>query len=303
MKKWLAAFFGLAFLVPGTAMADDTSASLSGECTWQASVSCEATCNPTASYFTCDVDPPECSAKLPTECKAELDASATCDIQGCSASCEAKCDAKPPSFSCSTECQAKLEADCTAKIDANCDSRCSAEADKTKCTGECKTELQNSCKGTGSASCDSKCQGTKGTADCKGSCKSSCEGSCDVNAKAKATCNGYLKCQSAGQVKCQTDFKANCKGKCESSGGALVCNGQVVQFGDLNTVKAWFQSHGYANGSSSAECSGGTCEAKANGEAGVSCAASSAPVGSGAGVAVGLLAMCYGASRLRRRPR
>lgn len=303
MKKILAALFGLAMLAPTAAMAEESSATLSAECEWKASISCEATCNPSASYFQCDVDPPDCSAKIPTECKAEVEASASCSIESCSASCEAQCKADPPSFSCTGECQAKLEAECNAKIDANCQSRCASDANKASCESSCKSELQGTCKGSGSASCDAQCTGTKGSADCKGSCDASCKGSCDANAKARATCDGYLKCKSPLKVKCQTDFSANCKGKCETSGGALVCNGQVVSFGDLNTVKAWFESHGYANGSSSASCSGNTCEAKAEGEAGVSCSATTAPVGSGTGAALGLLAVGYAASQLRRRKR
>ena len=301
MKKILAALFGLATLVPTAAMAEETSATLSAECEWKASISCEATCNPTASYFQCDVDPPDCSAKIPTECKAEIEASASCNVESCSASCEAECNAKPPAFSCTSECQAKLEADCTAKIDANCQSRCASDANKASCESSCKSELQATCKGTGSASCDAKCEGTKGTADCKGTCQASCQGGCDAQAQARATCDGYLKCKSPLKVQCQTDFQTNCKGKCEASGGALVCNGQVVSYGDLNAVKAWFEQHGYANGSSSASCSGNTCQAQAEGEAGVSCSASSVPVGSGAPAALGFLAVGYAASRLRRK--
>jgi MYXO-CTERM domain-containing protein len=301
MKKILAACFGVLFLLPTAAQAQEGSATLSAQCEWKGSVSCEATCNPTASYFQCDIDPPECSGKVPTQCSAELEAAASCDLQGCTASCEARCTANPPSFSCTSECQAKLEAECVGKIDANCQSRCASDVDKATCESSCKSELQATCKGTGSASCDAQCTGTKGTADCKGTCEASCKGSCNAQAKARATCDGYLSCKSEGVLKCQTDFKANCKSKCETSGGALVCNGQVVTYGDLNAVKAWFEQHGYATGSSSASCSGNTCQAQAEGEAGVSCAASSAPIGSGMPAALGLLAFGYAASRLRRK--
>ncbi|MCS6898911.1 MAG: hypothetical protein RMJ98_04450 [Myxococcales bacterium] len=301
MKKVLVALLGLMVMAPVGAMAQETSATLSAECEWKASVSCSAVCNPTASYFQCDVDPPECSARIPTECSAEVQAAASCDIQGCSASCEAECQANPPKFSCASECQAKLEADCMAKIDSNCQGRCAGEANKASCESSCKSELQGTCKGQGSASCEAKCQGTKGTADCKGTCKAACEGGCDAQAQARATCDGYLRCKSPLKVQCQTDFQANCEGQCQSSGGALVCNGQVVSYGDLNAVKEWFRSHGYATGSSSASCEGNTCRAEASGEAGLSCTASSTPVGPEATAALGLLGVGYAASRLRRR--
>lgn len=299
MRNIFVALFGLAMLAPSAAIAAEESATLSAECEWKASISCEAACNPSASYFQCDVDPPDCSAKIPTECQAEVNASASCDIASCSASCEAECKADPPSFSCAGECQAKLEADCNANIDTNCKSRCqtAADTDQTNCESDCKSKLQGTCKGTGASSCQAQCSGTKGSADCKGSCDASCKGSCDAQANAKATCDGYLQCKTPAKLECQTDFQANCKGKCESSGGVLICNGQVVSYGDLNAVKDWFKSHGYANGDAS--CEGGSC--KASGEAGLSCSATPVPADSGAGMVLGFLAVGYAASQLRRR--
>jgi thioredoxin:protein disulfide reductase len=326
MNRTLASVFALAAVLGFSNAALADTATLSAECEWKASIECQASCAPTASYLQCDIDPPECTAKIPTECSAE--ASASCDLTSCQASCEGECTAKPATFSCFGQCQASVEAECTAKIDANCTAtcdpanidatctgRCTTSANKAECEGACKAKLQAptcktdcqgdlsaTCKGSGKADCEGKCSGSPGSVDCKGSCTASCQGGCDAHAK--ATCNGYLNCKSAGKISCETDFAANCKGSCQTEGGGLYCNGRLVKFGNLDSVKAWFQAHGYAEGSSSSKCSGNTCEAEAEGKAGVTCAASRAPgsaSGPGAIVAAGLLSLAYAGSRLRRR--
>jgi MYXO-CTERM domain-containing protein len=267
----VAAIAPLALLaVPRAAHADQTS--LSAECTYSGGVDCNAACDVAGYGFKCGIDADvECKAKLPTECQANVDVS--CNVS-CEADCSAKCKVDPPKFSCAAECEARVTAECSAQVDAECNGECSAAADQAKCKGDCHAKLSGRCQGGVAGSCEAECKGQPGSVDCTGQCKASCKGSCDASVKVK--CNGYLKCQADVNASCESDLKVQCTGGCTTNGGVLVCNQNFITQGTIDDVEAYLQGHGYANGSASASCSGNTCEAAAEGEAGFHCSTSSA---------------------------
>jgi MYXO-CTERM domain-containing protein len=164
---------------------------------------------------------------------------------------------------------------------------------------DCQSKLQGRCEGSVQAQCSAQCMGTTGSASCMGSCQASCSGSCHADASIK--CNGYLHCQYEADASCEANLNVMCSASCSASGGVLVCNGKVVSFqSTIDDAKAWLEAHGYASGSAMASCSGTTCEADAQGSAGVKC--STMPGGGGGSMlAAGILGLAYGASRIRRK--
>ena len=132
-----------------------------------------------------------------------------------------------------------------------------------------------------------------------GQCQASCQGGC--NANANISCSGYLHCQAMANVDCEAMLSGGCSAHC-SGGGVLVCNGQVVDFeSTLDAAKNWIEEHGYASGSAEASCSGNTCEADAEGSAGVKCSTVPGGAGTGSLLAMGLVGLVFGASQLRRK--
>lgn len=231
------------------------------------SAQCEAKCTPLSVEVAC-------SAQLYVGCdgKCNLSASAVCQTD-CSAVCNTQCMVDPPKFDCAASCNA----DCSA----NCDAQCAASADKGRCAA--------SCRSTCSGECDAKCSVTKPDATCDAKCKASCDGSCE--AQANFTCQ--IDCQAMGYAKCETDVQGGCEAQCQTKEGALFCDGNYVDPKDqLDACLAYIEDslkidiQGYARGD--AQCSNGSCTAE--GEAGVSCAAS--PSGArGAPMNVGALAL------------
>src|SRR5262249_24081821 len=160
-----------------------------------------------------------------------------------------------------------------------------------------KGKLQARCEGSVQADCQAQCQGTPGMIDCNASRTASCQGSC--NAEAKVQCNGYLKCQADFDASCEANAKVSCSGGC-SGGGGLFCNGHFIDVeSTVDEAEAWIKAHGYAHGSASASCSGNSCSAQAEGEAGTKCDIGGAPGRSAGGmVAAGLVGLAFAASRV-----
>src|SRR5690606_21510239 len=102
-----------------------------------------------------------------------------------------------------------------------------------------------------------------------GKCEASCSGQCD----AEANLDCQIDCQSTGYVDCVVDVQGGCETACESTDGALFCDGQYVDYGgNLEACIAALlseldiQVEGYAD----AMCDEEGCEAEAG--ASVGCA-------------------------------
>ncbi len=201
---------------------------------------CELQCTP-ASFEA------SCAGKLEAECEPKCNKLPDVSCTGsCQTDCETECDLKPPSFSC--------EGRCTADCDADCEGKCKSSNNSTDCAAQCHATCTSECNGS--------CSGTPATADCKGKCEASCQGSCKVDTNFDCQVN----CQGQGFIDCKTNVQpAICKGQCQEPKGAIFCDGQFVDSGGnadkcLSALKAYFEAHVMASGSSS--CSGNTCEAE-----------------------------------------
>jgi MYXO-CTERM domain-containing protein len=240
-------------------------------------VECEAECTPIKVEAACE-------ARVVAQCDGECNFTPpqNCSLD-CQAGCMGECSVDPGSFECSAECEASCSGECSGK--------CSAAANKAECMGQCE--------GTCSARCDAGCEGTPPSAECDAKCEASCDTSCEVEAELDC----QLDCQADAKADCVLDVEGGCKADCETMEGALFCDGQYVDHGDnldqcVAAIEAVINAEveGYAEGSSS--CEGGSC--KAEGSAGVSCAAVPGGTSSGAGVIALLGASVLALGRRRR---
>jgi MYXO-CTERM domain-containing protein len=107
-------------------------------------------------------------------------------------------------------------------------------------------------------------------------------------------------------------MQGGCEAQCTQPKGALFCDGQYVDAGNnlqecLDALVATFKIEitGYATGSSSSSCSGNTCEAQAEGQAGCSCRtpANGSTSGSSTAAFAAVAALAAGAVRRRKTRR
>jgi hypothetical protein len=230
-----------------------------------------------------------CAAKLEAGCAGGCNEVPGVDCQGtCSADCSARCsDLDPGMFDCEVDCKADCSGTCaghceTARNAAECEATCTASCD-AECAGSCDVELPE--------------------ADCSAGCDASCEGSCDV----EANLDCQIDCQAEGFADCEAEVEGGCKIACETTEGALFCDGQYVDHGDnLQECIAALEAalNLKVETHAEADCAGNRCEASASAKisSGGFCTVSS-PRGSGAGGGVLLGALSLLAARVRRRRR
>jgi MYXO-CTERM domain-containing protein len=75
-----------------------------------------------------------------------------------------------------------------------------------------------------------------------------------------------VECQAAGSARCEAELQGGCELQCEEPEGAIFCDGEYVDHGGhaeecIDALNAFLESHVQA--SSSASCSGNSCEAEA----------------------------------------
>jgi hypothetical protein len=175
--------------------------------------SCEARCKPAAVRAAC-------SARLAAECRAECPELPSAECKGdCGASCEADCgELEPGRFDCRGACGA----DCAGRCEANCKAADDGAACEASCAGSCH------------ASCDASCEGQAPEIDCDGGCEASCEGACEADAEFECQAD----CQADGRAGCEADVQGGCEVACKGEEGALFCDGQYVDSGDLDACIA-----------------------------------------------------------------
>ena len=260
-------------------------------------ISCQAACEPLEFRAAC-------SARLEASC------SGTCEpprvTAECTASCEAECagscEADPGSFDCDASCEGSCDANCSA----DCSAHCEAQAEAGSASGECEAECEASCQANCDAKCEASCEGDAPELECDGRCEASCEGQC----KAEVDFDCQVECQSEGYAQCEAELRGGCEAECETSGGVASCDGEYIDHGGrledcLESIEATITAHidGYAEFQSSSSCEGGSCEASASGEAGVSCSVAPGFGGNamtGAWVGLGLLGLGLRRRRARR---
>jgi hypothetical protein len=258
----------------------DINVEANAQCEMEVSGGCEVNCTPVKFEAAC-------AAKGYATCEGE------CDLPSveCSGSCEGTCQGNcenNPDFSCNANCQGSCDGDCSGQ--------CSSSGNKSECEAQCKA----TCKGE----CEASCNGSPVT--CEGQCKGSCEGQC----KAKTNMSCQVDCQATLSVDCHAELEGGCKAACSSPEGALFCDGQYVDHNGnaqacMDAVAAWTaEINASASGSTSAQCSGGSCTAEAEGDAGCGMSVANGTTDGSAPYALGLIgalgALLFGRARRRK---
>lgn len=256
--------------------------------------------------------------------RIRVEADASCEVKlgiECMADCqpiqvEAQCSADL-SFECRGSCEGSLSVDveCSGSCEASCMSECSVEPGSFECEGSCYGDCEASamarcgsgdsqCIASGQASCETECQVScdlvPATAECSAQCEGSCTGSCSANADAYVSCQA--ECRGPKFDGCEASVTGGCEAACETSEGALFCDGNYVDH-DGNLASCVDSLRAALNimvsGYAEASCEGNSCEA----EAGFDCSCTASPMdtkGNMAIFAVGGL-MLFGIGRRRRR--
>jgi MYXO-CTERM domain-containing protein len=242
---------------------------------------CKAMCKPVNVRATC-------SARLAVDCDASCNElpSVDCNVR-CEAGCRGKCMVDPGKFDCAI--------DCRATCSGSCEASCAARTDKAGCMA--------SCSGACSVGCDKKCDVELPSASCDVECKASCDGSCDV----KTNVDCQVDCQAKGYAKCEVDVTGGCMARCDTTEGALFCDGQFIDTGDKlkecgAALEALLNAKVDYSASGSSECAGGSCSAQGKAKVSSDCTVAHAGASGSRGGLFGVLAL-LGLGLVSRRRR
>jgi MYXO-CTERM domain-containing protein len=200
------------FVVPATARADhleacggvylEAEAAASCEFVW--TEECVERCEPAATEKVC-------ASRLTTTCEADctLSADAAC-VTTCDESCVPSCTSESEPPNCMGLCMSDCQQDCTTA--------CAASDDEGKCRSSCAQVCSNGCH--------DECDGEPAT-ECTPLCETACTGSCD----GRANLGCQVACQSDLYTECEDVVVQECRDECETSGGAIFCDGQFLATG------------------------------------------------------------------------
>ena len=173
----------------------------------------KAKCDPVALKLQAELNDLRASAKLkvavvaqPPQCKAHVDAYA---------SCVGQCDAQVDPGKLDVQCEG---AELRGKCSAECSGTCAVEV-KGECKGSCEGSCSGGCSGKCEGQCDGKCSATNADGSCSGSCKGDCKGSCSAGCKGE--CEG--KCVAKAKAQCEGECRGGCSVKFEEP----YCTGEV----------------------------------------------------------------------------
>lgn len=186
-------------------------------CSFQPTEECMKSCEPVAVETSC-------AAELYTQCESDCTASA-------SAECQTECES-----GCTQDCMAPTESEGPGCLDL-CLDQCQARSDGT-CAGGDRPHCHASCGQTCGDICGAKCAGVDEpeaeAPDCSLSCKSACAGSC----QAEANLECQVQCQTKVFSECETTLVEKCQTECMTTGGAIFCDGQFLNYSDVDACAA-----------------------------------------------------------------
>ncbi len=225
---------------------------------------CSASC--TAASINCNVQYSDSCSKSCTETQSDT----------CTTACAKQCTTTPGSFSCTDYCSGQCETVCSGHD--NC-----GAANLTDCETDCQGQCSYSCEETPSTT----------------SCTTECETSC----KATENIQCAVSCQVKQSETCDLT-PASCTASCNSGGGIISCNGQVVYVAaTVADAASWYVAHIDAqfqlSASVSGSCTGDQCTATA--KSACSAAPGTKEPAGGMLLLAGLALTC--AARARRRSR
>jgi hypothetical protein len=201
-------------VAPAAARAADANAcgdiqvSSGQQCSAVVETNCTTQCEPVSFVLACDG---KCSGSC-TET-----ATTTC-TQECGSWCITECESDPGSFSC--------QASCSSNCETSCPGKCHDHPDQGKCEASCRT----SC----STECTASCTVVPPTETCATRCGTCCDTSCTVQRN--------VECAVACEIECGGSLQGSCDTQCQDPKGAIFCDGQYVDTGDLQGCVDYLQS-------------------------------------------------------------
>lgn len=187
-----------------------------------------------------------------------LFAEAQCEFQA-TEECMTECMAVAVETSCAAQIYGDCEGGCTVSASAECESGCSdvcttdceettAAEQPPNCMGLCMSDCQQSCTDSCAGAnnhgpcraccahtCGDKCEAQckdepeAGVVECAPTCTRVCAGSC--SAQANVDCQ--VDCQTRVYARCEGQLVERCESECKTTGGAIFCDGQFLNAGDL----------------------------------------------------------------------
>lgn len=213
----IAAATSLGALLTLSSTAHAASYALSNGCSYVTGEDCTSTCSSATV---------NCSVENTSMCGSQVcsDAGVT---DTCTSACATQCNTAPGSFSCTDYCSAQCSGGCSAHN--NCGAASSAD-----CVTDC------------SAQCSYQCTQAPATTVCATACATSCMAVDNIECT--------VMCQVTNSTNCTTT-PALCTKDCTATvtGGAIVCNGEVVDAeASFTDAVSWYVAHLDATFSASA---------------------------------------------------
>ena len=183
--------------------------SASSVCVFKPTQECMTTCATTSVEQTC-------AQKTYSMCSAGC---TTTDVTTCT---------KTRASSCATQCDTITTKSSNEVCVSECSDTCSSSAvskghfggDRDKCSKNCAHDCNEQCN---------TCSTTDQSTDCTTKCMSVVQSECleEVNREC------VLSCQTDNYTSCETETVNTCNTSCQTTGGALFCDGQFIEASDL----------------------------------------------------------------------
>ena len=206
---------GLLVSIPSVARADLAACggmflSVDAQCEFRTTETCTTTCEDVAMETSC-------AARLYTDCETECTAVADVScVSTCTTNLTPTCETLEDS-----EEPANAHGMCMSSCQQDCSNNC---ADAAGNKGECRSSCAQNC----GEICEKR-TATDESPTCEPRCTVACEGSC--TARASSGCQ--ITCQEKEFTVCKTEMVQQCKEDCDTTGGALFCDGQFLAAGEL----------------------------------------------------------------------
>jgi MYXO-CTERM domain-containing protein len=245
-------------------------------------------------------------------------------------SADAACEFRPTE-ECETSCETvAMETSCAAELYASCESSCTNEA-STTCTQECgevcvtecepaQTNEPKSSRGMCMSNCQQDCNDhcAEGDGRCRAACAHNCSKKCgrncrddDQEVECTPKCNTVctdkctatesrdclVECESKSFERCETTLVERCNTKCETTGGAIFCDGQFLH------AENWDNCAAEISGELSIDIDvhvEADIDVDGDGDAEVGCSMGGTP-GKGSPLALGVMGVALAGYFVRRR--
>lgn len=200
------------------------------QCQFQTTEECSTNCTTVAVETSC-------AAQIYPSCEANCTATATAECStDCTTVCTTDCDPTAGDAGVAADAgtaEPEQPRNCMGMCMSNCQQDCSETCADNDRQGPCRSCCAHNC----SDKCEEQCKDEPEVVPveaCPETCTKVCTGSC--TAQANAECQ--IDCQAYVYAMCETDTVETCETECETTGGAIFCDGQFLNATDVEECSA-----------------------------------------------------------------